>query len=42
MLQLSREVLPAAARKAGQELEECFFIIDLQNFGYALPSSLSG
>lgn len=42
MLQLSREVVPAAARQAGKELEEGLFILDLQNFGYALPSSFSG
>ena len=40
-IQLLREVLPAACRKEDKEIEGALCIIDLQGFGYMLPSSLS-
>ena len=39
-IKLLREVLPAACRKEGKEIEGALFIIDLQDFGYVTASAV--
>jgi hypothetical protein len=34
---LTREILPAASRRAGKPINECLVIVDLKGFSYAFP-----